>query len=334
MDTNRGTNGIRTLLVPLDGTEFSRKILDQVRTLFAPDRFQIALLHVAEPPAGLSPPYHPAAVGPDYTLYAYDLRGRAIDEGERSAHQRHALYQGDAFDEYRERLQQELERELTLFRNEGYRASATVHFGDPVSEIVSFARDEAIAAIAMATHGRTGLGRLLQGSVAQDVFASLDRPVPVLLLRPGDGDASAEERAPEREARRSTGGNGRAPGANTGPKAMLADLRGMGSLTIRRRDDGTLDEATGTFAPGDGAVDLTPLREAQRENLAVAYDGPILDPDDGQEKVRRTKVYITRIRETPTGAGEHDPEEPVWIEFAAGEVAGGDLVTERSRLET
>lgn len=187
MSPHREPSEVRTLLVPLDGTAFSRSVLDQVREIFAPDRFRIALLHVAEPPSDLHPPYHPAAVGPDYTLYTYDARGHAFDEAKRSSYQRHALYEGHVAGEYRQRLERELERELTLFRNEGYEASATVHFGDPVEEIVAVANDASIAAIAMATHGRTGLGRLLQGSVAQDVFARLPRPLPVLLVRPDLG---------------------------------------------------------------------------------------------------------------------------------------------------
>ena len=186
MDTDRDPNDLRTLLVPLDATAFSRTILEQVRELFAPDRFRISILHVASLPADASGGYRPAAVGPGYTLYAYDNSGGSISEDERSSYQRHAIYEGHAHDEYRDRLEQELERELTLFQEEGYEASATVHFGDPVAEIVGFAREASVAAIAMATHGRTGLGRLLQGSVALDVFAQLDRPVPVLLLRPED----------------------------------------------------------------------------------------------------------------------------------------------------
>lgn len=200
MDTNRDPNDLRTLLVPLDGTEFSRAILAQVRELFAPDRFRIALLHVADPPGGGAGPYRPAAVGPDYTLYAYEHTGGGIDEADRASYQRHAIYAGHADVEYRERLQRELERELTLFRDEGYEATATVHFGDPATEIVAFARDVSVAVIAMATHGRTGIGRLLQGSVAQDVFARLDRPVPVLLLRPGaPATATTEGGVPESE---------------------------------------------------------------------------------------------------------------------------------------
>lgn len=192
MGTPRDPNSPRTLLVPLDGTEFSRSILTQVRELFAPDRFRIAILHVAGLPTGAAGPYRPAAVGPNYTLYAYDQTRGGIAEGDRASYQRHAIYAGHAQSEYRARLEKELERELTLVREHGYQASATVHFGDPVTEIVAFAQSASVAAIAMATHGRTGIGRVLQGSVAQDVFARLERAVPVLLVRPGDPSAGDE----------------------------------------------------------------------------------------------------------------------------------------------
>jgi nucleotide-binding universal stress UspA family protein len=54
---------------------------------------------------------------------------------------------------------------------------------DPGAAIVREARDWAVSAIVMATHGRSGLARVVRGSVAQRVVA--DSPVPVVLLRPG-----------------------------------------------------------------------------------------------------------------------------------------------------
>jgi nucleotide-binding universal stress UspA family protein len=41
--------------------------------------------------------------------------------------------------------------------------------GDPATEILKLAEVEDIALIVMGTHGRTGLSRLLMGSVAEDV---------------------------------------------------------------------------------------------------------------------------------------------------------------------
>jgi nucleotide-binding universal stress UspA family protein len=42
--------------------------------------------------------------------------------------------------------------------------------GDPASEIVDYARDAGMDLIVMGTHGRTGLERLLMGSVAEKVM--------------------------------------------------------------------------------------------------------------------------------------------------------------------
>jgi nucleotide-binding universal stress UspA family protein len=55
--------------------------------------------------------------------------------------------------------------------------------GHPGAEIVREAEHWPADLIVMATHGRSGLARALNGSVAQRVVS--DSPVPVLLLRPG-----------------------------------------------------------------------------------------------------------------------------------------------------
>ncbi len=53
---------------------------------------------------------------------------------------------------------------------------------DPAEEIVKYALHEKADLIAMATHGRTGLARLVMGSVARKVLNS--RAAPVMLVRP------------------------------------------------------------------------------------------------------------------------------------------------------
>ncbi|MEZ4633550.1 MAG: universal stress protein [Caldilineaceae bacterium] len=64
----------------------------------------------------------------------------------------------------------------------GYEVDLAVRFGEPVAEIVNFIRSRKIDLVAMTTHGRSGLSRLLFGSVASELIHRLD--VPVLLLRP------------------------------------------------------------------------------------------------------------------------------------------------------
>jgi hypothetical protein len=53
--------------------------------------------------------------------------------------------------------------------------------GDPATEIVQYARDAGIDLIVMGTHGRTGLDRLLMGSVAEKVLR--DSPCSVLVVK-------------------------------------------------------------------------------------------------------------------------------------------------------
>ncbi len=53
--------------------------------------------------------------------------------------------------------------------------------GHPAEEILSYAREEGMDLIVMGTHGRRGLGRLLLGSVTEEVVRT--SPVPVLTVR-------------------------------------------------------------------------------------------------------------------------------------------------------
>ena len=57
--------------------------------------------------------------------------------------------------------------------------------------IVDYARDHQSDLIVMGTHGRSGLERLLLGSVAEGV--SHQAPVPLLLVRPAQSDLEAGE---------------------------------------------------------------------------------------------------------------------------------------------
>ncbi len=61
------------------------------------------------------------------------------------------------------------------------RAEGKVRYGDPVEEIVDHVTWDHIDLIAMATHGRTGLKRVVLGSVAEHVLRR--SPIPMLLLR-------------------------------------------------------------------------------------------------------------------------------------------------------
>jgi nucleotide-binding universal stress UspA family protein len=64
----------------------------------------------------------------------------------------------------------------------------TVRTGEPPDEIIASAREVGADVIAMTTHGRTGLKRLLFGSVAEAVLRMAD--VPVFMLRAAQLEAA------------------------------------------------------------------------------------------------------------------------------------------------
>ena len=62
-------------------------------------------------------------------------------------------------------------------RNKGVRVRTQVRRGQPSEEIVQAARDIGADLIAMTTHGRSGLGRLILGSVTESVLRGTMTPV-------------------------------------------------------------------------------------------------------------------------------------------------------------
>jgi len=86
-------------------------------------------------------------------------------------------------------LHETSEEEATLYlqfmasrlTKEGYPSKGVVRHGSAAEAILQVAAEEGATLIAMATHGRTGVGRLVLGSVAEKVVQSSS--LPVLLAR-------------------------------------------------------------------------------------------------------------------------------------------------------
>jgi universal stress protein A len=70
-----------------------------------------------------------------------------------------------------------LERLAARARRDGLRVSTRLEAGAPASAIVRAARKERAAMVVLGTHGRTGLPRLLLGSVAERVIRTAPCPV-------------------------------------------------------------------------------------------------------------------------------------------------------------
>jgi len=145
-DSPAPSKGLRKILLAVEGTEASSDLLETVKTLAAPSTAEIILFHAVEPVMDPSPQWRSAPLSiltsPEHRLQ--DLA---------------------------DRLEQA-----------GYLAWPVVSQGRPVEEILRQARSLEVDLIALATHARTGLERMLDGSVAEGVLKQ--SPVSVLLQKP------------------------------------------------------------------------------------------------------------------------------------------------------
>ena len=141
---------VTRVLVPIDFSPSSRAALEYATFLVAKFGAALEVLHVWEPPG---------YVGPDAL----------------------ALLPVAAGQPGWERTRDEVMREVELFlRKIGPRpgnATVRVEAGEPSDAILSAAKDGGADLIVMGTHGRTGLSRLLIGSVAEAVLRRATCPV-------------------------------------------------------------------------------------------------------------------------------------------------------------
>ena len=140
-----------TVLVPVDGSPQSEKALDHAMATF-PDADLVALTAVDPVAAGYA-----ATPGPDASGYP----GEWIEQ----AHERADRILDDAVEQAAER-----DREIE-----------TVRVTDrPARAIVDYADEEGVDQIVIGSHGRTGITRVLLGSVAEKVVRRAPCPVTVV----------------------------------------------------------------------------------------------------------------------------------------------------------
>ncbi len=162
------------LLVPLDGSSWSDAIVPTLCQLLDPKQYHVTLLRVAEEPVGVGLLPEPQFVDPRLASN-YPPTGAwqpAI----------HPIYDIQVEESERAELEDALHVAAQPLRAAGFTVALVVRFGDPAEEIVAATKVQCVDLIAMTTHGRTGMRRVLLGSVAEQVMRSAQ--VPVLLLRP------------------------------------------------------------------------------------------------------------------------------------------------------
>jgi nucleotide-binding universal stress UspA family protein len=149
MAGGRASGGIRKILVPLDGSERGSRILDSIIPLAKLTGAELVLAHIA--------PQDPTWVAIPHVYPGVDTLPSEDDAV--------ALIQ-PAIDRVKEA---------------GVPVDVRVVFDDPAQAILALADDADVDMIAMCSHGRRGIERLVFGSVAEKVMRH--SPVPMLLKR-------------------------------------------------------------------------------------------------------------------------------------------------------
>jgi nucleotide-binding universal stress UspA family protein len=139
------------VLVPLDGSPLAEAVLPFVSSLAGPLGLEISLLRV-------TPVVTPKVL-------EGGTQRIILDQGERLREEAEAYLRGIA----------------SRLVADGFRVTTTVRTGEAAPEIVAGARECQADLIGMMTHGRTGLGRLFFGSVAEAVLRHA--AVPVFVVR-------------------------------------------------------------------------------------------------------------------------------------------------------
>jgi nucleotide-binding universal stress UspA family protein len=162
------------ILIPLAGSKFSQQILAQVRDFFSPTDNELILLRVAPELQGLvARPPQPVAVHWPIPMYPSQRDAELAQ---------HPIYACQVWASQEAMLEHELRADLLYLRQAGYTVSPAIRFGQPVQEILNFIIEEKVDLVVMTSHGRTGLNRLIFGSVAEEVLR--EAPVSVMILHP------------------------------------------------------------------------------------------------------------------------------------------------------
>ncbi len=148
---------ISHILVPLDGSELGEGVLPYAKDLGSRLHAKVHFLQVFEWEM------------PDFWEARSDGRAALESASEQTEREEKA---GDNY----------LSQLVSNWRAEGIDAECTVVQGAPAVKIIETAHSLGVDLIAMSTHGRSGISRLVSGSVADEVVR--EAGIPVLLVKP------------------------------------------------------------------------------------------------------------------------------------------------------
>ncbi len=153
---------IKHVLVPIDQSELSERALEYALALVQPHG-TLTLITVVEKTLPMIKMPQRAAKGLEDGVAMLASAILPVDTAEADL----AWQNANSY----------LDRTAAPIESLGVKVYKEVAEGNPTERILEAARKLNVDAIAMSTHGRTGLSRLMMGSVAQKVIAEAECPV-------------------------------------------------------------------------------------------------------------------------------------------------------------
>ena len=168
-------NKNQTVLVPVSSSPYSRQILKPVQTFLNPKTTKLILFHVSRQPKSISAP------GWKEIPESHLGKGGAIS----------SLPEPIYASQQEESIQAQVAADLVAVTQRletiGYEVDVQTCFGENVvEEIVGLVQENEIDMIAMSTHAREGVSRIVFGDIAQKVLHEVH--IPMLLLHPKEGE--------------------------------------------------------------------------------------------------------------------------------------------------
>lgn len=152
------------ILLPLDGSELAEAVEPHAMAMAKKFESEVILLQVVTPVSTLVARMAPGLVAPATTAQISVEAAR------------------EQFQAEMREATQYLSSVAQRFQAEGVATRTHVMEGEPAETILEYAKDADVSMICMSTHGRSGLGRTIFGSVADEVLRNSH--LPVLLIRP------------------------------------------------------------------------------------------------------------------------------------------------------
>lgn len=146
------------MIVPLDGSELAESVLPHVEMLAkqrGSEPIDVILVRIIE-------------IMTIPTYYAPDISGVSLNWG--NILQQETIRRKEEAKKYLEGIEKR-------FTSNNIRVKSVVIEGKPNDEIVEYANKIPFSMIIMATHGRSGISRLVYGSVAANILHGVNRPM-------------------------------------------------------------------------------------------------------------------------------------------------------------